>query len=114
MFDNLKIGLTTSKELLSSKVDAFKNAVTVMDKAQAAVGIALVVTAITIFIGILIVSEVARGINRSSFTTAQNATFTTTLNNALTGFSLLGIAMIVLGAVAILRFVGLLGGGGGV
>jgi hypothetical protein len=83
------------------------------DKGQTATGaIMLVSGSITIFIGILVVSEIYNNINRSNFTTVMNTTFVAVLGFTMTGFLLLGISLIVLGAAIILGYVQMLSGGG--
>ncbi len=83
------------------------------DKGQTAAGaIMLVSGAITLFIGILVVSEIYNNIDRSKFTTVMNTTFVAVLGFTMTGFLLLGISLIVLGAAIILGYVQMLSGGG--
>ena len=75
------------------------------NKGQGAMGI--VTLAVTIMIGALVLGYVSTSFsNMESMPTAVNDTVTSTMGNAMTGMSLMGVAIIVAAAVFILQIMG--------
>ncbi len=62
----------------------------------------IVVGAVFLFIGLFVVSAVDQAIDRSNFTASANSTYDSIFNNAMAGFNMAGISLIVIGAVIVL------------
>ena len=67
--------------------------------------ITVAVVAIVIFITMLLIVSVRDSIDRSGFSTADNTTFDSVVTNTNTALTLLGISLIVLGAIVIIGII---------
>jgi len=72
--------------------------------------ITLVFGGILALVGILVFSKVDSSIDRTSFTAAQNTTYTDVVNTTLDSYSLAVVGLIVLAAVGILSTLFAFGG----
>lgn len=64
----------------------------------------IVVGAVALFIGIFVVGEVDDAIDRSGWTAEMNTSFTGIRTNAFSAFTLMGVALIVIGAGFIIGY----------
>lgn len=71
--------------------------------------VAIVVSVTLILVGIFLMVKLGASIPQTGFTATQSQTYNDTVSNGLTAFSLLGVGLIILGAVAILRYLFALG-----
>jgi len=67
--------------------------------------IAVVAGAATLYVGMLVNSQIQSNISRSGFSAAENTTYTGINTNVNTAFTLIGVGLIVTGAAIILSVI---------